>query len=257
VVATTVNLVCWKRFHWYSVTTRSSHRQTFLWPGEANTQPRLRGCKGRGSWRAQKSTRETKFDEAKVKLLTGGDKITGRFMRADYTDFTPTHTLFLVGNHQPTISAGGHAFFRRLQLIPFEHRVEEKIDGYHQQMFDAEGPAILAWMVRGAVDVLENGLHVPECVKPATKDYEQNEDSIPQFIDECCQRVSGDFKLPSGVVYQRYVEWCRENGITPKSNSVFGRDLANHRVKVGRSDGKRYVYGLMLDKPINNGYMPK
>jgi putative DNA primase/helicase len=217
----------------------------------------LRGCKGRGSWRAQKSTRETKFDEAKVKLLTGGDKITGRFMRADYTDFTPTHTLFLVGNHQPTISAGGHAFFRRLQLIPFEHRVEEKIDGYHQQMFDAEGPAILAWMVRGAVDVLENGLHVPECVKAATKDYEQNEDSIQQFIDECCQRVSGDFKLPSGVVYQRYVEWCRENGITPKSNSVFGRDLANHRVKVGRSDGKRYVYGLMLDKPINNGYMPK
>ncbi len=112
----------------------------------------------------------TKFDEAKVKLLTGGDKLTGRFMRADYTDFTPTHTLFLMGNHQPTVGAGGHAFWRRLRLIPFAHQVEKKIDGYHQQMFDAEGPAILAWIVAGAVKVINNGLTEPQCVMAATEE---------------------------------------------------------------------------------------
>lgn len=190
----------------------------------------------------------TKFDEAKVKLLTGGDKITGRFMRADYTDFTPTHTLFLMGNHQPTVGAGGHAFWRRLRLIPFENQVDKdkKIDAYHQKMFDAEGPAILAWIVAGAVKVMNKGLTEPKCVMAATEEYQQQEDSIQQFIDECCQRVSADFKLPSGKVYQRYVEWCRDNGLEPKSNIVFGRELKNYRVKVGRSDGKRYVYGLML-----------
>jgi P4 family phage/plasmid primase-like protien len=189
-----------------------------------------------------------KFDEAKVKILTGGDKLTGRFMRADYTDFTPTHTLFLMGNHQPSVADGGHAFWRRLQLIPFEHQVpaEEKIDGYHQQMFDAEGPAILAWMVRGAVDVLETGLRIPDFVKAATKDYETSEDAIQQFIDECCKRVTADHKLPSGEVYQRYTQWCGSNGLVPKQANVFGRELSNHKIKVGSSHGKRYVFGLML-----------
>jgi P4 family phage/plasmid primase-like protien len=188
----------------------------------------------------------TRFDEAKVKLLTGGDKLTGRFMRADYTDFTPTHTLFLMGNHQPTVGAGGHAFWRRLRLVPFAHQVEKKIDGYHQQMFDAEGPAILAWIVAGAVKVINNGFTEPQCVMAATEEYQQQEDSMQQFIDECCQRVSGDFKLPSGQVYKRYVDWCRNNGIEPKQANVFGRELGNHQVKVGPSHGKRYVWGLML-----------
>jgi putative DNA primase/helicase len=188
-----------------------------------------------------------KFDEAKVKLLTGGDKLTGRFMRADYTDFTPTHTLFLVGNHMPNVSAGGHAFWRRLRLIPFRHRVEERIDGYDQQLFDEEGPAILAWMVKGAVDVLENGLLTPESVKAATREYEESEDTIGQFIAECCIRVTTDFKLPSSIVWQRYSQWCKDNGLEPKSNIVFGRELKNYRVKVGRSHGKNYVYGLQIE----------
>jgi phage/plasmid-associated DNA primase len=142
--------------------------------------------------------------------------------------------------------AGGHAFWRRLRLIPFEHQVENKIDGYHQIMFNAEGSAILAWIVAGAVKVINNGLTEPQCVMAATEEYQQQEDTIQQFIDECCQRVSGDFKLPSGRVYQRYVEWCRDNGTEPKSNIVFGRELKNYRVKVGSSHGKRYVYGVML-----------
>src|SRR5271166_196551 len=189
-----------------------------------------------------------KFDEAKVKLLTGGDKLTGRFMRQDYTDFTPTHTLLLVGNHMPNVTAGGHAFCRRLRLIPFRHQVEEKIDGYDQQLFDEEGAAILAWMVKGSVDVLANGLQTPESVKAATQEYEESEDTVGQFIAECCIRVNGDaFKLPSSVVWQRYSQWCRDNGLEAKSNIIFGRELKNYQVKVGRSNGKNYVYGLQIE----------
>jgi P4 family phage/plasmid primase-like protien len=189
-----------------------------------------------------------KFDEAKVKLLTGGDKLTGRFMRQDFTDFTPTHTLFLVGNHQPTVESGGHALWRRLQVIPFQHRVEKRIDGYDQQLFDEEGPAILAWMVKGVVEVIEKGLQIPEFVKAATKDYEESEDTIGQFIDDCCRRVLDHFKLASGIVWQHYEQWCNDNGFTPKPSNVFGRELrTNYGVKVGKSNGKRYIYGLQLD----------
>lgn len=68
-----------------------------------------------------------KFDEARVKLLTGGDKIKARRMRQDYFSFTPTHKLWLLGNHRPEVgtggmpSGGGYASFpsrRRSPLSP-------------------------------------------------------------------------------------------------------------------------------------------
>ena len=71
-----------------------------------------------------------RFDEAKVKLLTGGDQLTARRMREDHYDFRPTHKLFLMGNHQPRVSAGGPSFWRRLRLIGFTNQVrkEDMID---------------------------------------------------------------------------------------------------------------------------------
>lgn len=59
-----------------------------------------------------------KFDEARVKLLTGGDRIKARRMRQDFFSFTPTHKLWLLGNHQPEVGTGGFAFWRRMRMIP-------------------------------------------------------------------------------------------------------------------------------------------
>ncbi|WP_232524348.1 DNA primase family protein [Nocardiopsis gilva] len=64
-----------------------------------------------------------RFAEARIKMLTGRDVITGRFMRQDFFSFTPTHTLWLLGNHQPQVRTGGPAFWRRLRLVPFLHTV--------------------------------------------------------------------------------------------------------------------------------------
>jgi putative DNA primase/helicase len=44
----------------------------------------------------QETQEGRRWDEAKVKQLTGSDKLTGRFMRQDFFDFTPTHK-FLSG----------------------------------------------------------------------------------------------------------------------------------------------------------------
>ena len=44
------------------------------------------------------------LDESKAKDLTGGDRIAARRMAEDFWDFTPTHKLFLWGQHRPTVS---------------------------------------------------------------------------------------------------------------------------------------------------------
>jgi len=38
---------------------------------------------------AQETERGRRWDEVKIKAMTGGDKMTARFMRQDFFDFTP------------------------------------------------------------------------------------------------------------------------------------------------------------------------
>lgn len=58
--------------------------------------------------------------EAKVKQLTGGDRLRARYMRRDFFEFDPTHKLLIVGNHRPTLRNVDEAMRRRLLLIPFD-----------------------------------------------------------------------------------------------------------------------------------------
>lgn len=175
----------------------------------------------------------TRFDEAKVKLLTGGDTLTGRFMRGDLFDFRPSHLLVLVGNHQPAVGAGGVAFWRRLRLVPFTHQVPEhkRIEGLAGKLVCAEGPAILGWITEGAARVASGGLATPARVLAATEEYEESED-----------------REPIGDVYQRYTQWCDDNGIKdPLESRVFAREIYSRGYKKSKSGSTRYVHGLRLD----------
>ena len=60
-----------------------------------------------------------RWSEAKLKALTGGDKITARFMRQDFFEFTPKFKLMVAGNHKPSLRSVDEAIRRRLHLIPF------------------------------------------------------------------------------------------------------------------------------------------
>src|SRR5262249_5335557 len=68
---------------------------------------------------AQETQRGRRWDETKLKALTGGDKLTARFMRRDFFDFTPTFKLFIAGNHKPRLGSVDEAMRRRLLLVPF------------------------------------------------------------------------------------------------------------------------------------------
>jgi putative DNA primase/helicase len=60
-----------------------------------------------------------RWDEAKIKALTGGDRIPARFMRQDFFEYTPQFKLLIAGNHRPSIRSIDEAFSRRMNVIPF------------------------------------------------------------------------------------------------------------------------------------------
>lgn len=159
-----------------------------------------------------------RFDEAKVKRLTGGDLLTGRFMRGDFFDFTPSHLLLVMSNHLPQVKEGGPSFWRRVRRIPFNHKVPEAdwILDLHQQLLDAEGPAILGWAIRGAGDVLAAGLRDPDAVKAATDDYQINEDTLASFVRDECLLAPAQW-CDTSELRHRYERHCTEMGAEPLS----------------------------------------
>jgi putative DNA primase/helicase len=60
-----------------------------------------------------------RWAESKIKQLTGGDRISARFMMKDFFEFQPQFKLLIVGNHKPGLRSVDEAIRRRFQLIPF------------------------------------------------------------------------------------------------------------------------------------------
>lgn len=201
-----------------------------------------------------------KFDEARVKLLTGGDKIKARRMRQDFFSFTPTHHLWLLGNHRPEVSTGGFAFWRRIRLIPFERVVpeERKIDNLARVLVREEGPGILAWLVDGARRYLggEKDLSGPQRVRVATNAYAETEDHVGRFLTEACKLENG-MRAEQAHLYTAYTRWCGFEGASPVSARAFAtrvRDavgLTSPKEMV-LSNSRKYYPGIGLISELND-----
>ncbi|MEU6284019.1 phage/plasmid primase, P4 family [Streptomyces sp. NPDC047028] len=182
-----------------------------------------------------------KFDEARVKLLTGGDRIKARRMRQDFFSFEPTHKLWLLGNHRPEVGTGGFAFWRRMRLIPFERVIPDhrKIDNLADILVTEEGPGILGWLIDGARRYLagDRDLTGPERVRIATTAYAETEDHTGRFYDECCH-LAPDLRAEQTTLYATYRAWCQNEGAPAMTSRAFA---ARTRELVGLASPKEMI----------------
>jgi len=193
------------------------------------------------------------FDEARVKQLTGGDTLTARFMNQNHFTFTPTHTLWAMGNHLPGVQSGGDSFWRRFRTIPFVHKVpdSQRIDDLQGILAREHGSAVLAWVIEGAVKYAQSGLgDEPQIVKLATDEYAHDQDTVSRFLEEMCHMGGGSsIQIKMGEVRVAYEMWCRETGDEPVSTKSFGSALRQRGVGSKRSGSNRYYTGLTLLQP--------
>lgn len=197
---------------------------------------------------------DQRFAEARIKMLTGSDVITGRFMRQDFFSFSPTHTLWLLGNHQPAVRTGGPAFWRRLRLVPFLNTVPEAQRDVHleSKLVDGEGPSILAWLIRGASAYVRLGLPTPASVATATSSYAADQDTVTRFVTEMCtlgDPTQQQMRVTSTALRAAYERWCQQEGEEPVSAKKFAGQLkkAPLNVQTERTRTHRYFAGIRLN----------
>ena len=205
---------------------------------------------------ASETSENRRFSTSQVKLLSGADMLTGRYLwdKVD-TEFSPTHTLFLLTNFFPHASAHDAAFWERLRVINFPYRFVENPKGEMERprninLFNElmeELPGILAWLVRGCLLYRKEGLKPPAAILDSVADYRGEEDTMQPFVDMCLEKAGADQRLSSTEIYEVYKEWHRHN-VHPDPRRVpnmhsFGRQIKG-KVEKRKVGGLYWYYGV-------------
>jgi putative DNA primase/helicase len=177
-----------------------------------------------------------------VKRLTGGDKLTARFMRADYFDFAPSHKLMISGNAPLILGRVDKAIERRWLTVPFEQVFEP--DKRLKEKLRKEAGGILSWLIDGCLQWQRVGLAVPEVVIKATEGYLRDQDDLAGFIEDRCI-VEDEARENGRELYEAWKIWAERYGVWAGRFKEF-RDRLATRFKETNSHNTRYYKGLRL-----------
>ena len=189
-----------------------------------------------------------RFDEGLIKQLTGGDKVTARFLYAEEFEYTPKFKIWVSTNHKSIIRGTDDGIWRRLVLIPFDVQIpEEKVDKDLKYKLLREAPAILNWMAEGAYMWMQEGLAMPEKLKEAVQKYRNEMDTLGQFIEDCCKVDKNSSEKVSNL-HQAYKTWSNDNLTSTKVLGMksFSQKMEERFVKESRRDAN-YFIGIEID----------
>lgn len=228
--------------------------------------PSIMSLKGlRLAW-ASETAEGRKFSIERVKWLTGGDPLTGRHPNDKYpTTFDPTHLMFLLTNNLPAAPATDYAFWKRVLAIPhkmsFIHDEptqpwERKIDKGLETRLAGCLPGILAWLVEGHMAWKEYGLAAPAIVTEATAKYREGEDTLGEFLFECCE-MHEQLRVGSSKLYGVFEEWHKARvGRFVPSQKRFGGWMTDKGFEKIKSGTIQYQ-GLNLKIQHGGGFHPE
>jgi len=145
---------------------------------------------------AQETPKGRSWDEAKIKNLTGGGKLTARFMRGNFFNFEPQFKLLISGN-------------------------------YLTENLKAEWPAILRWMLDGCLEYQRVGLAVPTIVRDATDAYLAEQDNIRQWAEVAVVKKPGNFILTE-TLFGSWKRYCEKLNLSPGQKNAFSDEFADH-----------------------------
>lgn len=210
---------------------------------------RMAGCR---LVTATETDEGARWNESRIKALTGRDKISARFMRGDLFDFQPTAKIMIAGNHKPQLRSVGEEMKRRIHLIDFPTTIpENERDRDLNEKLREEYPQILNWMIEGAIKWYKHGLNRPEAVQAATNEYLASEDGYGEWMNECCV-IGSNESVSALVAYRAYKAWTDDSGEYCPSMKRFTQRLVDRGFHKMKGGGNKLV-GFSM-KESNTGY---
>jgi putative DNA primase/helicase len=163
-------------------------------------------------------------------------------MRQDFFEFTPRFKLFIVGNFQPVLHSVDEAMRRRFNIVPFVH-TPPRPDPELEEKLAIEHPQILAWMIAGCRDWLDNGLSRPAAVVNATDRYFEDQDLVGQWLAERCDLRKNALGNPTAL-FRSWSRFATESGESPGTQKALASALQKRGFVAKRTSQGRFWEGV-------------
>ncbi|MGH8634953.1 MAG: phage/plasmid primase, P4 family [Burkholderiales bacterium] len=185
-----------------------------------------------------------RWNEARIKHLTGGGKITAHYMRQDDFEFIPSFKLLIAANHKPMLRSVDEAIKSRIHLVAFNVTIPaEERDRDLLAKLQAEWPQILGWILDGCAAWQGQGLSVPQVILDATERYVEQEDVLGAWLEECCEREG---ETEGAILYENYRRWCDTQGEHAWSRRAWANTMLERGFEQRKSKGQRLFRGVRL-----------
>lgn len=197
---------------------------------------------------SEEPTEGVRLNEGLLKQLTGGSKVTCRFLYGDEFEYMPEFKIWVATNHKPIVRGTDLGIWRRIKLIPFEVNIpKEKVDKLLKYRLRKEMPQIMHWAVQGCLRWQKEGMQEPRCVLEAVKEYKQEMDLLAGFLEQC---VIIDYdckeKIPSSELFRVYNKWAKENNEYEMSSKKFFREIGKKLPDKGRDSRGVFYTSIRL-----------
>lgn len=221
--------------------------------GSSSHSSDLARLKGARFTTTGENSQGSKLNEGLIKQLTGGEKITARFMYGTEFEFYPKFKIWLATNHKPTIRGNDSGIWRRIISIPFNYKVP-KAKRNKKLVLDLqqEIPQILGWAIQGCLLWQKEGLNLPSAIESSNQQYQEEMDIIAQFLKEHTDEKTGSF-VKASELYEEYIKWAIANNEWKMSSSHFGKEMSKRYEKVRKGYGN--VYNNIRLKKDNPTYV--
>lgn len=199
-----------------------------------------------------------KLATALIKLVTGGEPMTVRFLNRGFFDLRPIFKLTISGNFRPEIPDTDDGIWRRVKLIPWNQRVRDETNPEGTREKDpelpnkllGELPGILNKLIAGLLDWMENGLVEPGEVTRATQAYRQDSDPLGRFL-RLCTKADPQARVQSSRLHAVFVAWCKAAGEREWSNKGLAKAMQDKGYEKKASDGMQWL-GIELVRDVGD-----
>lgn len=197
---------------------------------------------------SEEPTEGVRLNEGLLKQLTGGSKITCRFLYADEFEYLPEFKIWVATNHKPIIRGMDLGIWRRIKLIPFEVNIpKNKVDKNLKYRLRKEFPQILKWAVDGCMLWQKEGMKEPQCVLDAVKEYKQEMDLLAGFLEQCIEiDYDADYSIMASDLFALYSKWAKRNNEYEMTSKKFFREVSKKLPEKGRSSKGIFYSNIRL-----------
>jgi putative DNA primase/helicase len=189
----------------------------------------------------------------RLKSVVGCDEQNvDRKNRAELANVRLTTRFTIAVNELPRLPDASVSLRAKMVVLPYRISFVGREDFGLSERLLAEIPGVTNWALAGLADLRRTGrLLQPQAGNEILTDFTRLSSPLSAFLEDCCE-VGPDESQSTGVIFQGWALWCRENGHEVGSTTSFGTKLRAALAGVERvrvRDGESLVWhyeGLRL-----------